>query len=107
MLQLGQSSPLAPQISGLCGTDFAAWTLAAFTISRARGCPHPAHHSGHRRGHHSVVRFARRGRLTCCTRPIGPNVRPWLRNGTGLHTALGYSSPANLMNNCHDEMQES
>jgi len=107
MLQPGQSSPLAPQISGPRGTDFAAWTLAAFTISRARGCPHPAHHSGHRRGHHSVVRFARRGRLTCCTRPIGPNVRPWLRNGTGLHTALGYSSPANLMNNCHDEMQES
>jgi len=38
MLQFGQSSPLAPQISGLRGTDFAAWTLAAFTISRARGC---------------------------------------------------------------------
>src|SRR6185437_5248979 len=63
MLQFGQSSPLAPQISGLRGTDFAAWALAAFTISRARGCPHPAHHSGHRRGHHGVVRLARRGRL--------------------------------------------
>lgn len=37
MLQLGQSSPLAPQISGLRGTDFAAWTLAAFTISVCAG----------------------------------------------------------------------
>jgi hypothetical protein len=38
MLQLGQSSPLAPQISGLSGTaDVAAWTLAAFTISVRAG----------------------------------------------------------------------
>jgi hypothetical protein len=37
MLQFGQSSPLAPQISGLRGTDFAAWTLAAFTISVRAG----------------------------------------------------------------------
>ena len=37
MLQFGQSSPLALQISGLRGTDFADWTLAAFTIS-GRGC---------------------------------------------------------------------
>ena len=37
MLQLGQNSPLAPQISGLRGTDFAAWTLAAFTISVRAG----------------------------------------------------------------------
>jgi hypothetical protein len=37
MLQLGQNSPLAPQISGLRGTDFAAWTLAPFTISVRAG----------------------------------------------------------------------
>lgn len=37
MLQLGQNSPLAPQISGLRGTDFAAWTLAAVTISVRAG----------------------------------------------------------------------
>jgi hypothetical protein len=29
--------PAAPQISGLRGTDFAAWTLAAFTISVRAG----------------------------------------------------------------------
>jgi hypothetical protein len=33
MLQLGQDSPLAPQIFDLRGVAFAAWTLAAFTIS--------------------------------------------------------------------------
>ena len=37
MLQLGQNSPLAQQISDLCDTDFAAWTLAAFTISMCAG----------------------------------------------------------------------
>lgn len=37
MLQLGQNSPLALQISGLRGTDFAAWTLTAFTISVRAG----------------------------------------------------------------------
>jgi hypothetical protein len=37
MLQLAQNSPLAPQISGLRGTDFAAWTLAPFTISVRAG----------------------------------------------------------------------
>ncbi|MGH3167356.1 MAG: hypothetical protein ACRDN0_15875 [Trebonia sp.] len=37
MLQLGQDSPLAPQIFDLRGADFAAWTLAAFTISVCAG----------------------------------------------------------------------
>ena len=31
---------------------------------------------------------------------------PGWRNGTGLHTALGYSNPANLINNCHDEIRK-
>src|SRR5690349_12931052 len=44
--------------------------------------------------------------LTCCTRTVGPDVRPGLRKGTGLHTALGYSCPANLINNCHDEIRK-
>jgi hypothetical protein len=44
--------------------------------------------------------------LTCCTRTVGPNVRLGWCNGTGLHTALGYSSPANLINNCHDEIRK-
>jgi hypothetical protein len=44
--------------------------------------------------------------LTCCIRTVGPDVRPRLRNGTGLHTAFGYSSPANLINNCHDEIRK-
>ena len=44
--------------------------------------------------------------LTCCTRTVGPNVRLGWRNGTGLHTALGYSNPANLINNCHDEIRK-
>ena len=37
MLQLGQDSPLAPQIFDLRGVDFAAWTLAAFAISVCAG----------------------------------------------------------------------
>jgi hypothetical protein len=37
MLQSGQNSPLALRISGLRGTGFAAWTLAAFTISVCAG----------------------------------------------------------------------
>jgi hypothetical protein len=37
MLQLGQDSPLAPQVFDLRGVDFAAWTLAAFTISVCAG----------------------------------------------------------------------
>lgn len=37
MLQLGQDSPLAPQIFDLRGIDFAAWTLAAFAISVCAG----------------------------------------------------------------------
>ena len=44
--------------------------------------------------------------LMCCTRTVGPDVRPGLRNGTVLHTAFGYSSPANLINNCHDEIRK-
>ena len=44
--------------------------------------------------------------LTCCTRTVGPDVRPGLRNGTGLHTALGYSNSANLINNRHDEIRK-
>jgi len=37
MLQLGQDSPLAPQIFDLRGVAFAGWTLAAFTISVCAG----------------------------------------------------------------------
>ena len=37
MLQLGQDSPLAPQVFDLRGVDFSAWTLAAFTISVCAG----------------------------------------------------------------------
>jgi len=37
MLQLGQNSPLAPQVFDLRGVDFAAWTLAAFAISVCAG----------------------------------------------------------------------
>lgn len=37
MLQLGQDSPLAPQVFDLRGVDFAAWTLAAFAISVCAG----------------------------------------------------------------------
>src|SRR5690348_14885276 len=45
--------------------------------------------------------------LTCCTRTVGPNVRPGLVHpAPGLHTALGYSCPANLINNCHDEIRK-
>lgn len=31
---------------------------------------------------------------------------PGCYNGTRLHTALGYSSPANLINNCHDQIRK-
>ena len=37
MVQLGQDSPLAPQVFGLTGVAFAAWTLAAFAISVCAG----------------------------------------------------------------------
>ena len=37
MLQLGQDSPLAPQIFDLRGVAFAGWTLAAFAISVCAG----------------------------------------------------------------------
>ncbi len=37
MLQLGQDSPLAPQIFDLRGVVFAGWTLAAFAISVCAG----------------------------------------------------------------------
>ena len=37
MLQLGQDSPLAPQIFDLRGPAFAGWTLAAFAISVCAG----------------------------------------------------------------------
>ena len=37
MLQLGQDSPLAPQIFDLQGVAFAGWTLAAFAISVCAG----------------------------------------------------------------------
>jgi hypothetical protein len=37
MLQLGQDSPLAPQIFDLRGVDFAGWTLVAFAISVCAG----------------------------------------------------------------------
>ncbi len=37
MFQLGQASPLAPQVFDLRGFDFAAWTLAAFAISVCAG----------------------------------------------------------------------
>ena len=37
MLQLGQDSPLAPQVFDLSGVAFPAWTLAAFTISVCAG----------------------------------------------------------------------
>lgn len=50
MLQLGQDSPLAPQVFDLGGVDFAAWTLAAFAISVCARGPHPAHDPGHRGG---------------------------------------------------------
>jgi len=31
---------------------------------------------------------------------------PGCYNGTRLRTALGYSSPANLINNCHDQIRK-
>ena len=37
MAQLGQDSPLAPQVFDLTGVAFAAWTLAAFAISVCAG----------------------------------------------------------------------
>lgn len=37
MLQLGQGSPVAPQVFDLSGVAFAAWTLAAFAISACAG----------------------------------------------------------------------
>ena len=39
MVQLGQDSPLAPQVFGLTGVAFAAWTPAAFAISVCAGAP--------------------------------------------------------------------
>ena len=37
LLQLGQDSPLAPQVFDLTGLAFPAWALAAFTISVCAG----------------------------------------------------------------------
>jgi hypothetical protein len=62
-------------------------------------------HSRTARGRSARPLHSRLG-LMCCTRTVGPDVRLGWRNGTGLHTALGYSSPANLINNCHDEIRK-